>query len=508
MSELTITTASHFFKLTKITPRARVAVESFARKYIQFGFQRQGRQYIRAALKVFAMSNNDRDEYRFHINTLIAFEQHLAANYIKEDMITRFKLPIPIPTKVKFKIRPEWTDRDYQIPVINYLTDNGPPVSKFVDLQTGKGKSYVSMRAMEKIGFRTIIIVKPMYLEKWIADMNRTFDLEPEDILVIRGSSQLMAMLLLAEIGELHSKIILISNKTMQNWLKTYEKFMYESIGMGYACVPEDLCAFTGTGIVLVDEAHQDFHLGYKIKMVTNVYRSISLSATLLSDDDFMNKMYEIVYPAALRYKGPAYDKYVAATSVIYKLQFPNKMRCKDGVSKNYSHHLFEQSILRSNTLASNYMGLIKEVFEGSYLKNYKKGQRCLIFCISIELCTVLTDYLRKTYRHLDVRRYVEEDPFENILEADVTVSTMQSAGTAVDIENLTTVIMTTAMSSSQGNIQGLGRLRVLKDGTTPEFLYFVCEDINSHIKYHEKKRLILENRALRYRSVFINKPI
>jgi len=851
MADLKITKGTHFFKVTRISPRARAAVESFARRLVQYGFVRMGSRYTRAALKVFAMATENREEYRFHINQYREFEQHLEANYLRGDMVEIDTLPLHTPKQVEFKIQPHWEDRDYQVPVIEYLKSNELPRAKFVDLQTGKGKatklsakikipggwstmgemyvgkeitakdgsvtkvthvhpqgklqmykvtfgdgrsieccaehlwrvyyvntephmrwrvintlevlrlismpnprvyvdlidpedcndldlpidpyvlglilgdgcisqksiqitkddefifdeirktlpeslrlsihttpnkclgynivrkdntvtnnvyvdalkdldlmgklsyekfipkeylnssynqrlailqglldtdgycgkdssieystaseqlaldvqylvrsiggvalirsrdthyvldnkkiacrtnyrmtvriknpstlfrlprkkertndfnqysvslklkvlsiepttieeaqcisidhpdrlyvtddfivthnSYCTMRAMQEDGVLTIITVKPMYIDKWVEDIHRTYEIAIEDIMVIRGSSQLMAMLLMAEEGELNVKIIIISNKTIQNWIKLYEKFMYETLNMGYACVPEDLAKYLKAGIVLIDEVHQDFHFNFKYTLTTNVPKSISLSATMIADDDFINKMYEIAYPAALRYKGPAYDKYVAAIAVIYKLKFPNKMRCKDNVSKNYSHHLFEQSILRSNELSSNYLDLIKKIVDGSYLKDYKQGQRCLIFAISIEMCTVIMDYLTKCYPHLVVKRYVEEDPYENLMTSDICVSTMQSSGTAVDIPELTTVIMTTAMSSSQGNVQGFGRLRKLKDGTVPQFLYFCCENVDSHVKYHEKKRVILESRALTYKSV------
>jgi len=508
MPELTVSIFSHYFLITHITPRGRTAVNSFARKMVQMGFVRNSHKYIYTSIKTFAASVEDRSEFRFHINQLNEFKIHLVANYIVDDMVVFKEMPTHEPVKVKLEIQKHWSDREDQIPVIGYLISNAAPRAKFVNLQTGKGKSYCAMRAMEEIGYRTIVIVRPMYIEKWVEDIRRTYVLETEDLMVIRGSDQLMALLHMAQQGELNSKIILLSNKTYQNWIKLYEKFKFETLHMGYPCTPDRLCEALGVGIRLVDEVHQDFHLQFKIDCYTNVERSISLSATLLSDDDFINNMYEIAYPAALRYKGPAYDKYVAATAVIYKLKFPNKIRCKDYVSKNYSHHLFEQSVLRSDSLTNNYLKLIEQVFRGSYLKDYKKGQRCLIFCISIDMCTVVTAYMKKAFPNLDIRRYVEDDEFSDLMEADVSVSTMQSSGTAVDIPNLTTVIMTTAMASSQGNIQGLGRLRALKDGTTPQFLYFVCEDIPKHIDYHERKRVILEARAKTYRSIFIGGPL
>lgn len=509
MSELLIVIRSHHFVVTRITPRGRTAVESFAKKFVQYGMQRSSNnRYIHSALKVYAAATQDRSEYRFHIHQLKQFQQHLEAYYLRDDLVEYDVLLPPEPAKVTLSLQSHWKSHDYQVPVIEYLKNEGPPLLKLAELQTGKGKSMCAMSAMSDIGHRTVIIVKPMYLEKWVEDIRRTYDIAIEDLMVIRGSSQLMALLLMGEAGSITSKIILISNKTIQNWIKLYERYKDETLDMGYVCTPDRLCEVLGAGIRLIDEVHQDFHLNYKIDLYTNVKHSISLSATLLSEDDFMNKMYEIAYPAATRYKGDAYDKYIATTAVIYKVKHPNKIRFKDPASKNYSHHVFEQSIMRSSELCSNYLKLIKQIIDGSYLRDYKKGQRLIIFCASIDMCTLATDYLKKAYKTMDVRRYVEEDSYEDLMEADIRVTTLQSAGTAVDIPELTTAILTTAVSSIQANVQSFGRLRKLKDGTTPEFLYLVCEDVSKHIEYHERKRVMLKDRALNYKSVFIPTPI
>lgn len=509
MAELTILLSSHNFAVARITPRGRAAVESFAKKFVQFGFQRsQNNKYVHTALKVFAAATQDRSEYRFHINCFKQFQQHLELHYLIGDLVEFIQLPIPTPVEVSLVVQPHWKDFDYQVPVIEYLTKSGDPVLKLAALRTGAGKGYVSMRAMSILGYRTLIVVKPMLLEKWQIELGEIFELVPEDLMVVRGSSQLIALLMLANTGKLHSKVILLSTKTMQNWIKLYEKFKEETLDLGYVCTPDRLCEILGAGVRLSDELHMEFHSGWKIDMYTNVKHSIALSATLISDDDFMNRMYEIAYPAVGRYSGGPSDKYIASIAVIYRLKYPNKIRTKDPGSNNYSHHVFEQCIMRSSELCSNYLGLINETIKNSYLKDYKKGQRLLVFCASIDMCTLVTAYLKKQYLNYDVRRYCEADEFENLMTADISVSTVQSAGTAVDIPMLTTVIMTTAISSIQSNIQSFGRLRKLKDGTTPEFFYFVCQDVDTHLKYHEKKRVILQDRALSYRSIFVGPPI
>ena len=508
MAELLITVGSHFFKCTCITPRARPVLEIFARQLIKYGWARSQGKYSRAALCVFATASNDRSEYRFHINQLKSFKELLAQNSIVDSMVTYVTLSLPKAIQVELPVKSNWIAREEQIPAIDYVVSDEPSTNKFVPAQTGFGKGLISIMGISKIGLRTLIVVKPMYLEKWVAEIEEKFDINMEDVVVIRGSNQLMALLQLASENNFSSKIILISSKTLTNWIRLYETYLYQSIPLGYKCVPEDLCAVLGVGVLLMDEVHQEFHSNYKFLLNTNVYKSISLSATLLSDDAFITKMYSVVYPPEERYVGAAYKRYIHATAVFYRFENPLRIKYKDYVSKTYSHHIFEQCILRSERLKTNYFGMIGDIFKGTYIKNYKPGQKCLIFCISIDMCTQLRNYLSDLYSNLDIRRYVGDDEYTNLMTADVSISTMQSSGTAVDIPNLSTVIMTTAMSSTTGNVQGFGRLRQLKDGTTPIFTYLVCEDIEKHIQYHEKKRDLLEVIALTYNSTHMTKPI
>lgn len=509
MAELTVLIATHHFAITRITPRARAAVDTFARRFVQYGLVKvpgTRNRFERAALKVFAAATNDRSEYRFHINTLKDFYEHLKLHQLQGEMVEILERPLYEPRKVELKVFDHWQDRDYQIPFIEYLLDPGPPLLKLGAIQTGKGKSYSSMRAMSVRGEVILTIVKPKYMEKWIEDYRRTYDMALEDLMVVRGSEHLMALLVLAMNDELDAKIILVSNKTLQNWLKLYEKFKEYTLEMGYACLPYQFCEALRAGTKLVDEVHEDFHLNFKIDLYTHVPHSISLSATLLPDDPFLKNMCEIAYPSTSRYNGDAYHKYIAAHAVIYRVRDPSKIRWKEPGAAQYSHYAFEKYIMRHKDVLENYLKMIDQVVQGGYIAKRKQGHRCLVFCSLIEMCTLVTEYLQKKYPHLDVKRYVEEDPYENLVESDICVSTLQNAGTGVDIPGLLTVFLTTAITSSQGNVQGFGRLRELfgELASTPHFYYLVCEDCAKHVQYHEKKKELLRDRALSYNTIYM----
>jgi hypothetical protein len=512
MAELTITRASHHFKVSKISVRGREAVESFAKKFIQYGVQRQMGRYVTTALKVFASALADRSEYRFHINQYEKFLEHLKLHYLDKDGLVEYRtLVIPKVRKITLAIKEGWAPRQDQVPAIDYILEDTPNKRKLLEVQTGKGKSFMSMYAGMKLECAAAYIVRPMYIDKWVIDFQKTYDLEPEDLMVIRGSNQLQALLFLAAEGELKAKILLISNKTLQNWIKLYERIGDETLMLGYACRPDEFFELLGVGFRVIDEVHQDFHLNFKIDLNTHVERSLSLSATLVSDDAFLNRMYEMTYPAATRFKGFAYDKYISATAVLYRFKRPDKIRCIDHRQKTYSHHLFEESVMKDKEILANYIKMVRAVIDSEYISDYRPGSRMLIYGAGTDFCTLLTTELRKWYPDLRIERYCGtlDDPYDNLMQSDICVSTVSSAGTGVDIPFLRVVLLTHAISSTQSNIQGFGRLRNnLPEDIVPRFVWTVNIQTPKHMEYHDKKMDILKDKALDLNALDYGEPL
>jgi hypothetical protein len=123
-----------------------------------------------------------------------------------------------------------------------------------------------------------------------------------------------------------------------------------------------------------------------------------------------------------------------------------------------------------------------------------------------------MADYLTEQYKikyyEFDVRRYVEDDPYENLMDGDIVITNLQKAGTNVDIPRLTTVCLWTAVDSRQSNIQGAGRLRALKDGRQPRFVWGSCINIPKHMEYHGRKMNLLKNRTCSLRDLRYNRTI
>lgn len=502
-----LTTGSHFFTATMLTPRAKVVVMEFAKKFVKYSLQRsQGGRYTNTAMAVFAAATEDRTEFRFHINQMPGFIEHLEKNHITPNLYKREgKILVEAPTIV-LEMKEGWNPREGQQETIDYVVSNDPTgsISKFIGSQTGFGKGFISIKSASILGKRTLIIVRPMYIEKWVDEISEMLEIETDEIMVVRGAQQLQALLVLSDQEGLDdTKVIILSNKTLQLWLKLYEKYRLEIIDLGYTCLPEDFCEMLKVGLRLIDEVHLDFHLNFKIDLYTHVERSLSLSATLLNNDPFLERMYEIAYPKKFRYDdGGMLSKHAHANALYYSLKRPEKMRWVEYGGTSYSHNALEKSIIKNPHSLKAYLELIDYTIKISFMKNTREKKKLLVFAGTIEMCTIIRDYIERIYPQYDVKRYVGEDPYDNLMSSDMCVSTLGSSGTAVDVPNLTTVIQTPAVDSVQSNAQAFGRLRDLKDDHKLEFLYFVCTDIPKHMEYDQRKQKMFEYRAKSFHQI------
>jgi hypothetical protein len=480
----------------------------FAQRFLAWKWLQSGGQYQRVPDRIFASALDDRSIFRFHINALADFKQLMADCHLDASLVDWVVARDYEPFKYDFKVLEKWNDLDYQVPYIDYLAQP-KPIAKILEFQTGKGKSYSAMKAIFRVGERVVGVLKPKYLEKWEEDFRKTYEgfvdekgePVPGKILTIQGSKELKLLLLEAAQGTLDYPVILISNATYRNWLTEYERDGLETLN-SYACLPEDFFLHLRAGIRLVDEGHEDFHLCFKMDTYTHVRSSITLTATLIHKDPLLQRMYDVQFPPAQRMKKLDLDRYADVINLLYRFKAPDKIRTEEYGQSTYSHNALEESVLRHVPTMRNYFALIKTALDEFFLKDRKPGEKALVYAYSIKMCNALTKYLQEQYPQLDVRRYVakENDPYENLMNAELCVSTLGRAGTAHDIADLAFVLLTTALESVQGNIQALGRLRK-RDGKML-FAFLTAEDIPKHVRYAEAKKILFQDRAASYRDI------
>lgn len=360
--------------------------------------------------------------------------------------------------------------------------------------------------AADALNYRMIMFLGLQFATKWVSDVDELLHITGDDLLFIQGTGSLLKGIALVSSGALNPKAIIVSNRTYQNWIKHYEEFG-DTIIEEYGCTPATFIETMGAGLRVIDEVHLNFHLNVKIDLYTHVERSIALSATLIDGDPFISRMHEMAYPNNERYNDLPFNKYVDAFSIRYRFRNPELLETSEKNSDMYSHHAFERSIINNKTMLQAYFSFIEKMIKQYYDKRAKPGEKCLVYCTSIALCTILTEFLKESFPHRDVRRYCELDPYENLLEPEIPVSTIQSAGTGHDLSDLITVVMTTAINSKASNIQGFGRLREIK-GTPTYFVFFTCDDVQRQVKYCDEKMQLLATRTTSLKTINYPAPI
>lgn len=359
--------------------------------------------------------------------------------------------------------------------------------------------TFLTKYCMNELGVRTVCFMKSSYIERWVPDMEKTFKFKAGEILIVQGSKSLSAIQEMALNGDLQkAKIIFISTNTYSTYVNEVEEF---GVSEKYPVPPGEFFSTLNVGLAVLDEGHQYPHMIMKLFCYTHVPKFVTLSATLDTMDAFMTKIYELMYPRDERCNGDYYDVYIRACSIRYQLNRPRAVRYK-GFGGAYNHTAYENSLMtaKNRVELKNYLDLIKWIVDDKFVKVMEKGQKMLVFCGTVKLCTLVQKYLQKMFPHLTVGRYVSGDKM-SVFDGDIVVSTVLSAGTAVDIPNLRVSLMTTAIDSQQSNEQTLGRTRRLVGWpeVTPEFYHLTCSSIDKHMRYERNKMDFFNGKVLYY---------
>jgi hypothetical protein len=505
MSLCKLTVYSHHFVVTEVSGSVRKACFFLKGKLLFWGPVKEAGRMVRKPLKDYCSITSDQQEFRFHLAVLPKFYEALRQHLVTPDQVEVVQATMFEPVRAEHVFHPQWKDLPEQEKPIAYATAENPPV-KFVSMQTGKGKSYVSMRAGQAFGFRILTLVRAMYTKKWLEDFKRTEQFSEDEIIVITGSDKLLKVLKNAVAGKLKAKVIVMSMDTHAAWLRSYEGNRFLLREMGYPCDPVDLCRVLGVGYLIMDEVHQHFHRCYRAALFTHVSKSMALSATLFTRDKFLNDRYEEMYPPETRYNQEVLDKYATVIDVHFKYRQPDYIRLTEWGSTTFSNNAVEMSMLRHVPTLHRFFDLIVEMVESEFMRVERKKKKLLVLCYRVDLIVKLVEYLRYMYPGLHIEKYVSQDDWDNnLIMPDITVSTYGSSGTAIDVPELTNLILAQYIQDDKANVQILGRLRKIKADNGEDqrvvMQYIVADNIDKTVQIHKAKEALFKRRIKEQRT-------
>lgn len=479
MKKLELLLHNTYFVLRNVDRSLYDVIEIMKNKFQSYEYKYDvlTRRTYRALDKCYYTYDKNRDSYRFTINILKEFILLLKSKGLTEHDIKLVGCRHYLYRKVQLTLHKDFKLRDYQIKYNARIKEDG--TFKFVELQAGRGKSLIAMSAIADMGICCGMLLLPKYIDKWIIDIKKYTNVTDEEIYIIQGMDSITYLI---NHPEKQYKFILMSLRSIGNYIKDYE-----DNGTEFIVNPDQICQKLGIGVILSDETHQEFHAIFKAMLYLNPMKMIGLSATFHSNNKETEKFYHYLFPTESRIEGIIEIKKIAnCYAVSYNMKFSKKVKYQG--PQGYNHTLYEQSIMRNPMLMRDYTNMIMSYVRKDYIPRRKTGQKALIFGATIKFCTILYNYFKKAYPKLVVARYVAEDSFDEMLQADIIISTNGSAGTAIDIPGLITVVQSVSMSTSQGNEQNIGRLREI-EGVECNYFYLYCHDIDKHRK-HSNDRL------------------
>lgn len=455
--------------------------------------------------KYFGMTEDGKEIY-IHRNCYDDMVGYLANKGIPPSCIEVVDIPVPNGDAVKLELLPQYVLRDYQ-EIIKSDILRPHLHSARIDLYTGYGKTLTSLAAAVDFGERVLVMVPPKYFGIWSEALEKTYKGIEKRWVTVSGSAELQKLIDRGIEKDLEDiDVIIMSSISYRSYIENFEKYGEKIDGLGYNVPPPRFHEACGIGLQINDEIQEDPGLLFRIDIFSNVKKQIYLSATPFTGNAFVTKMIDKQLPESTQCRLPNYEVFINCLGLLYT---EPKIRPQDYLTpfKNtYNHARYETVMMKNVKRKMDYFKMVAKIADGVFTKTRLPGQKLLILCATVAFIDDLVVYLEEKYPDLQVNGHTSGSPYERLLKNDITVSTIKSSGTGVDIPDLRELILLQATGSKKDAIQILGRLRKLKSfpDVTPKLTIMCCTSIPQHNRYLEMHRENFAGRTLNFKIMTV----
>lgn len=497
---ITINVYSHGICLTPENQTERSAIMGYVRNLIQSDtrWDPKTKSQVSEKKAIFASTNAERSEFRMMRKDLEPFLEHLDFVGLGRQHVSLVDTTCTTYDDVGLKLKRGITARDEQQEAALTFGKDDSTGNRVLHAATGFGKTVCGYMLAAHYGRRTAFIMEPTHITTWVRSAGPFLDITNKDILTIQGSAQLDALIDLRECGMLEGKMIFFSAPTLRNYIKDCEDPLLRG---KWRIQPSELFPYLGIGLCIRDEAHESIHALCKQVMYMNVPLCIFLSATLVSDNAFINNIYKKVFPMEDRWESKP-NQHICVRSVRYSVSAQERVKAVGPMG--YSHVTYEKSLMKKAKLKKAYWELIKDCIEKSFLTNYKEGTKCLVICATKKMCSYLKEMAQKAWDDKTIGCFIGGAKDAELYERDIVFSTPKGAGTGKDIPNLSVAYNTVAIGSTQLSRQVMGRLRPIKlyPDQDPYYYLLFNREIRQHLQYEQKRKIDSLGRCKDFKTI------
>lgn len=359
-----------------------------------------------------------------------------------------------------------------------------------------------------RLGLRMGMFVAPAHFDSWVKYFKQYLNIPEERVYEVRGGKSIRKLFALAETDEFNYDATLFSLRTLSDFFTAYEEDPQACIDL-YGGTPFEMWCAAKIGFLGGDEVHENLFAVHWLHTFIHGPFHLGLSATMLHKDKEVEARQQEIYPMVRRFDNIPLPKHTRLVNIGYRFEnlHKDKIQLTFPRRTTYAQAAFEGSILKNRKVKDRFLKMIKFCLDNYHLNRKKPGERCALYFYRIDVLKEVVEYLRKEYPSLDIRRYAEDDPLDNIMEPDIAVTTVGSAGTGTDIPKLVTVISFVNQDSQQKNIQLLGRLREPRPGESEKlFIQLYGANVPKHQEYKANRDYLfikrIASRAETYYSI------
>ena len=333
----------------------------------------------------------------------------------------------------------------------------------FINLQTGQGKTVLSVYLTSVFQRKTLIVCfSTDILSQWVNTYYQKTTIDNKRVCFLDRNTILKFMKGRRDPDD------------YDIYVGTHALFLSIFKSEGYQLF-DNLMNLLGVGMIIYDEAHRNMASIIKMNACHNFAYTIYLSADYgQADYKKEQKFFKLFHGTKVLRPSEEEERSLKYTDVVM-VEFNSHPSERDKMAirnkYGYNAELFMNYEIEKGII----FNVIDFVLDSIYPQNDK--YRTLILASNIAHVDALYEHVKEKYPRYNVGRFhgsMDEDERNATLRlADIIVSTYKSFGTGRDEENIRYVIGTNQSNKIEDN-QAAGRARPLLDGSRVKYLFLV----------------------------------
>ena len=351
----------------------------------------------------------------------------------------------------------------------------------FINMQTAMGKTLLSVYLSSKFGYKTwIMCFSTEILRQWIKTYRDKTTKDMERILFIE-TSQTIQDIIDNPKAYADYDIFLSTSGLVTSFMKRTD-YSNLNIAMNYL----------GIGLLIFDEAHRNMSNIVKINAVTNVKKTLYLSADYSQGDQKKEKLFYNIFRNTKILKPTDEEMNSLKYTKVIVLEYNSRPTIPETMSINNRYGYSAERYMNYQLKKGAIYKVINFAMD-SIIQTNPNHYRVLILLTQIEHVDLMAAYLKdQNIEGYSIGRYhsrvSEEEKQFSLESADIIVTTYKSFSTGIDVSNIKYVIGLNQSNKVEDN-QAAGRSRPLADGS--DAVYFMVVDTGfSYCRKKLKTRL------------------